>query len=80
MPPDSPMPIHASPAFQTGVNPYEFPPSGMDPDAAYEILHTTLMLDGQPTLNLASFVTTWMEPQAETLIHETLRKVYVLFP
>src|SRR4051794_32281735 len=49
----------------------------MAPDAAYELLHTGLMLDGQPTLNLASFVTTWMEPQAEKLIHDSLRKNHI---
>lgn len=70
-------PIHALPAFQQAVNPFVFPVEGMDPDAAYEILHTTLMLDGRPSLNLASFVTTWMEPQAEKLIHQTLRKNHI---
>ena len=35
------------------------------------------MLDGRETLNLASFVTTWMEPQAEKLIHDTLRKNHI---
>ena len=29
------------------------------------------MLDRHPTLNPASLVTTWMEPQAERLIHDT---------
>ena len=56
---------------------FEFPAKGMDPDAAYELLRTVLMLDGRPALNLASFVTTWMEPQAEALIHETLRKNHI---
>jgi glutamate decarboxylase len=49
----------------------------MDPDEAYELLHTGLMLDGRATLNLASFVTTWMEPQAEALIRDTLRKNHI---
>ena len=71
------VPIHATSAFQQGIGPYEFPAQGMDPNAAYELLRTALMLDGRPTLNLASFVTTWMEPQAEALIHETLRKNHI---
>ena len=71
------VPIHATSAFQQGIAPDEFPAQGMDPDAAYELLRTALMLDGRPTLNLASFVTTWMEPQAEALIHETLRKNHI---
>ncbi len=72
-----PSPLHALPAFQQRVNPFVFPERGMEPDAAYELLHTALMLDGRPTLNLASFVTTWMEPQAEALIHETLHKNHI---
>ena len=34
----------------------------MDPDVAYQIVHDELMLDGNARLNLATFVTTWMEP------------------
>jgi len=70
-------PVHATSAFQHGIDPFVFPARGMEPDAAYELLHTALMLDGRPTLNLASFVTTWMEPQAEVLIQETLRKNHI---
>ena len=70
-------PVHSLPAFQHRIDPFVFPRQGMEPEAAYELLHTTLMLDGSPTLNLASFVTTWMEPQAEALIHETLRKNHI---
>ena len=70
-------PIHALAAFRRGVDAFHFPDRGMHPDAAYELLHTTLMLDGRPTLNLASFVTTTMEPQAERLIMETLNKNHI---
>jgi len=49
----------------------------MASDAAYELLHTVLMLDGRATLNLASFVTTWMEPQARELILDTLHKNHI---
>ncbi len=73
----TPAPLHSLPPFRARINPFVFPARGMEPDAAYELLRTTLMLDGTPTLNLASFVTTWMEPQAETLIHETLRKNHI---
>ncbi|MBV1767577.1 MAG: glutamate decarboxylase, partial [Methanobacterium sp.] len=34
-------------------------------------------LDGNPSLNLASFVTTWMEPEADQLIMESVDKNYV---
>ncbi len=43
-------------------------------DVAYEIIHDELMLDGNARLNVATFVTTWMEPQAERLMAECLGK------
>jgi glutamate decarboxylase len=35
----------------------------MPADAAYQLIHDELNLDGNPALNLASFVTTWMDPK-----------------
>lgn len=35
------------------------------------------MLDGNPRLNLASFVTTWMEPECDKLIMSALNKNYI---
>ena len=46
----------------------------MQPDVAYQIIHDELMLDGNARMNLATFVTTWMEPQAEKLMAECLDK------
>jgi glutamate decarboxylase len=46
----------------------------MPPDVAYQIIHDELMLDGNARMNLATFVTTWMEPQAERLMAECLDK------
>ena len=46
----------------------------MPPDVAYQIIHDELMLDGNARLNLATFVTTWMEPQAEQLMAECFDK------
>jgi len=45
--------------------------------AAYQTIHDELNLDGNPALNLASFVTTWMEPEADKLIMESIGKNYV---
>ena len=50
------------------------PPLEMDPDTAYQFVHDELMLDGNARLNLATFVTTWMEPQAQQLMAETFDK------
>lgn len=70
-------PIHGRPSFREHVDRSTFPEHGLAPDEAYELLRTALMLDGRETLNLASFVTTWMEPQAEKLIHDTIRKNHI---
>ena len=43
-------------------------------EAAYQLVHDELMLDGNPRLNLATFVTTWMEPHAQTLMSECVNK------
>ena len=53
---------------------HRLPDGPMMPDTAYEIIHDELMLDGNARLNLATFVTTWMEPQAEKLMAETFDK------
>ncbi|MEO6881530.1 MAG: glutamate decarboxylase, partial [Mycobacteriaceae bacterium] len=46
----------------------------MSPVAAYRFIHDELMLDGSSRLNLATFVTTWMEPEAERLMAESFDK------
>ncbi|MBN1909197.1 MAG: glutamate decarboxylase [Pirellulales bacterium] len=56
---------------------YTMPKDSMPAAVAYQIIHDELNLDGNPVLNLASFVTTWMEPEAERLMMETLNKNYI---
>jgi glutamate decarboxylase len=53
---------------------HELPDGELPRDVAYEIIHDELMLDGNARLNVATFVTTWMEPQADRLIAECLDK------
>lgn len=50
------------------------PEHPMDPDAAYRYIHDEIDLDGNARLNLATFVSTWMEPQAEKLMSESFNK------
>jgi len=52
----------------------ELPAGEMPPDVAFQIIHDELMLDGNARLNLATFVSTWMEPQAKALMAECLDK------
>jgi glutamate decarboxylase len=43
-------------------------------DLAYQLVHDHLMLDGNASLNLATFVDTWMEPKALQLMQECAEK------
>ncbi|KAI3417479.1 Isocitrate dehydrogenase [NADP] [Psidium guajava] len=53
------------------------PEESIPKEAAYQIINDELMLDGNPRLNLASFVTTWMEPECDKLIMASVNKNYV---
>ncbi|GAB4008152.1 glutamate decarboxylase [Nocardioides ultimimeridianus] len=50
------------------------PDDSIAPRAAYQFIHDELMLDGSSRLNLATFVTTWMDPEAGRLMTEALDK------
>ena len=60
--------------FTAPVPALRLPDESMDPEAAYRFIHDELMLDGSSRLNLATFVTTWMDPEAEKLMAETFDK------
>lgn len=49
---------------------HRLPQGPMAPRPACQVVHDELMLDGNSRLNLATFVTTWMEPQADVLMAE----------
>ncbi|WP_043265473.1 glutamate decarboxylase [Streptomyces sp. CT34] len=49
---------------------HTLPEGPVAPHTAYQFVHDELMLDGNSRLNLATFVTTWMEPQAGILMSE----------
>lgn len=53
------------------------PENSIPKEAAFQIINDELMLDGNPRLNLASFVTTWMEPECDKLIMASVNKNYV---
>lgn len=55
----------------------ELPESGMSAEEAKSMVEEEIQLDGLPTRNLATFVTTWMEPEAEQLIAQTLRVNFI---
>jgi glutamate decarboxylase len=63
-------PLYARNGEVIDIPKHRMPDGPMMPEMAYQIIHDELMLDGNARLNLATFVTTWMEPQAEKLIAE----------
>jgi glutamate decarboxylase len=56
---------------------YDIPEKEMASRAAYQLIHDEMALDGTPLLNLATFVTTWMEPEADKLQMETASKNFI---
>ena len=67
-------PTYAGRCFSHDIPKYRLPAEGTSADGAYQLVHDELNLDGNPALNLASFVTSWMEPQADVLAAQTLAK------
>ena len=53
---------------------YRLPDHGVLPRTALQVVRDELILDGNARLNLATFVTTWMEPEAEQLMAECADK------
>ncbi|MCJ7439835.1 MAG: glutamate decarboxylase, partial [Acidimicrobiia bacterium] len=66
--------MYARPGEELRAPRHTLPEGEMWPDTAYQFIHDELMLDGNSRLNLATFVTTWMEPQANQLMADTFDK------
>lgn len=56
---------------------HEMPEHEMPREVAYRMIKDDLSLDGNPMLNLASFVTTFMEEEAEKLMTESFSKNFI---
>ncbi|KAL8871394.1 MAG: hypothetical protein Q9174_002761 [Haloplaca sp. 1 TL-2023] len=56
---------------------HEMPDQEMPKEVAYRLIRDDLALDGNPMLNLASFVTTYMEDEVEKLMAEALPKNFI---
>ena len=67
-------PTYARRALTHPVPRYAMPEEPMEPGDAYRLVHDELSLDGNPELNLATFVTTWMDEEADRLMAETANK------
>src|SRR5205809_6997352 len=68
------IPLYSRHALIDNVPRYDFPEKELQPQRACNRVHDELMLDGNSRLNLATFVTTWMEPEAHLLMVESFDK------
>ena len=67
-------PTYASRGMSHSVPRFVLPEESMDPSTAYQLIHDELALDANPALNLATFVTTFMDAEADQLMTETANK------
>ncbi len=73
-------PLYGTRAMVDPIPKWQLSEREMPAAVAYQIVHDELALDGNPLLNLASFVTTWMDPEAEKLMVEAMPKNFVDAP
>lgn len=67
-------PIYARSAEAGEIPKWKLADTEMLPSTAAQIVRDELALDGNARLNLATFVTTWMEPEAKALMADTFDK------
>jgi glutamate decarboxylase len=76
--PDSPenylTPAYGARADIEPIPKNSIPENSLAPEIAYSLIRDELILDGNSRLNLATFVTTWMEDPARRLMTETFDK------
>ena len=55
----------------------KIPAVGVEPLVAKRVIEQDIVLDGIPERNLATFVTTWMEPEVQEIIAENLHRNFI---
>ena len=66
--------IYASGDLTTAIPKYKMPRQERSPRTAYALIHDELLLDGNSRQNLATFCTTWIEPEVQALMAECIDK------
>ncbi len=66
--------VYASHDLAIRMPKYKFPGSEQNPRHVYQLVHDELMLDGNSRQNLATFCSTWMEPEVHKLMDECIDK------
>jgi len=64
----------ASGDLSLSVPKYKIPAAERSARTAYALVHDELLLDGNSRQNLATFCTTWIEPEARALLEECIDK------
>jgi glutamate decarboxylase len=67
-------PLFSRPGASRTIPRLSLPEHSMDPEMADRLIRDELLLDGSARLNLATFVTTWMEPTAAALMADCADK------
>ena len=75
--PESQIPLYGKQVMAEGVPRTKMPEKSMDPKVVQEWIRAELKLEGNPALNMASFVTTTMDEEAKELIVENLGRNFI---
>jgi len=66
--------LYASTDLAVRLPKYKFPEVEQNPRHVYQVVHDELMLDGNSRQNLATFCSTWVEPEVHQLMDEAIDK------
>ncbi len=66
--------VYASSELKNQAEKYKFPVVENLPSSVYQIIHDELMIDGNARLNLATFCSTYEEPEVHKLMDESISK------
>jgi glutamate decarboxylase len=75
--PDDPATLYGNRFLTEDAPATAFPADGMSALDAMRLVDEELALEGDPQRNLATFVTTWMEPEAQRIVTENLYRNFI---
>ena len=66
--------IYSTTTARRSLPKYRLPECSTAPSVAYSLVHDELLLDGNSRQNLATFCTTWVEPEVQQLMADAIDK------
>ncbi|KDE07904.1 glutamate decarboxylase [Microbotryum lychnidis-dioicae p1A1 Lamole] len=69
--------VYGNSLARNGIRRFELPEQELPATIVQRFISDELLLDGNPAMNLASFVTTYQEPEAERLMMANLSKNFI---